>query len=803
MKNNFVFFIFLFFFNPLLADTLLIQSKKISLDKDKEISIFQDEVFVRTDKNHTIESNYAEYDKKNKTVIFRDNVKLIDNKNNIITTGEAEYDEKSKIFKTKGETKIVTSEEYTIKSKNILLNKKISSVTSDEKTIINDIDGNTIELNNFDYQKENQIFKSIGLIMVKDKFNNSYKFSQIYIDTKKKEILGSDVSALMNSNQFKVNKENNPRIMANTFSSNKNRSSFNKSIFTLCAYRNSGNKEKCPPWTIQATNMLHDNKKKTIYYDNALIKVYNIPIFYLPKLAHPDPSVDRRSGFLPPTLTDTKNLGAGLKVPFFLALNKDKDFTFINKLYVDENPLFMGEYRQAFNNSNLIIDMGFTEGYKNTSSKKIAGEKSHLFTKFSKNYIHNNNSETNFTFQTQDVSNDKYLKLYKVKTDLIDYNQNYLENSLNLSHSSDDFFLSLDALIYENLKESYNDKYEYILPEVVFDKNLLQDEKFGIVDLQSNLKINNYETNKTSKALINDFDWTSKDFNHKSGLSSKLIGKIKNVNYETKNIEGFKEDANNEIHGAIGYLSELALIKTNSSNKSKSLLTPKLLVRYAPGSMRKESDGSRLTSNNVFSLNRVDDADNLEKGLSATVGFDYELTKKDREFQLSLGQIISQKENKKMASVTSLDEKLSDLVGSSNLKLNENFNLKYNFLLDQNFSDLNYNEIISTLNYKNVGLNFNYLQEKNHIGDNEYIKTDINYATSTNQKLSFKNKRNLITNSSEYYDLSYEYHNDCLRAALVFRREFYNDSELEPENSLMFKITLIPFGNIDSPSFSQ
>ena len=42
-----------------------------------------------------------------------------------------------------------------------------------------------------------------------------------------------------------------------------------------------------------------------------------------------------------------------------------------------------------------------------------------------------------------------------------------------------------------------------------------------------------------------------------------------------------------------------------------------------------------------------------------------------------------------------------------------------------------------------------------------------------------------------------------LRAALVFRREFYNDSELEPENSLMFKITLVPFGNIDSPSFSQ
>ena len=68
----------------------------------------------------------------------------------------------------------------------------------------------------------------------------------------------------------------------------------------------------------------------------------------------------------------------------------------------------------------------------------------------------------------------------------------------------------------------------------------------------------------------------------------------------------------------------------------------------------------------------------------------------------------------------------------------------------------------------------------------------------TNGKLSLKGKRNLISNSAEYYDLSYEYFNDCLRAGLVYRREFYNDSEVEPEDSLMFKITLIPFGNVKS-----
>ena len=60
--------------------------------------------------------------------------------------------------------------------------------------------------------------------------------------------------------------------------------------------------------------MLHDNKKKTIYYDNAVVKVYDIPVLYFPKLSHPDPTVDRRSGFLVPSISNSKNLGSSLSV---------------------------------------------------------------------------------------------------------------------------------------------------------------------------------------------------------------------------------------------------------------------------------------------------------------------------------------------------------------------------------------------------------------------------------------------------------------------------------------------------------
>ena len=292
-----------------------------------------------------------------------------------------------------------------------------------------------------------------------------------------------------------------------------------------------------------------------------------------------------------------------------------------------------------------------------------------------------------------------------------------------------------------------------------------------------------------------------KIFNFKNGLKSSFVGKVKNVNYETKNILEFKEETVNEVHGAIGYLSELELIK--NTRNSQSLLTPKFLVRYAPGSMRKETEGLKLTPENSFSMDRSYQPYNLEKGLSASIGFDYELTKDDKDFQISVGQIVSDEKNNKISPSTSLNDKLSDLVGTSSLKINDNLSLKYNFSLDNNYEDLNYNEVETALSYNNLEFNLGYLQEKKHLGNNEYLKTSLNYKTGKNQLISVENKRNLIRDASEYYNLSYEYHNDCLRAALVFRREFYNDSELEPENSLMFKITLVPFGSINSPIFDQ
>ena len=801
MKNNiFTILIFLFFSTFLLADELDIKAKKINIDKKTKITIFENEVVVKDQFNNSFNADYVLYNRESNILELKGNILSKDSNGNVFKASRATYDNNKKIFKSFGESNFETLEGYKILTSDIIIDNKNAFMGSDKETFVSDIDGNKIYLENFEYFKKDNIFKSIGSIKIIDKFSNSYNFTQIYIDEKKKEIIGSDARLYINDNEFKINENNKPRVFANTINVKGDQTTFTKSNFTMCNYRKN---DKCPPWELKAGKMTHDKIKKTMFYDNAVIKVYNVPIFYLPKLSHPDPTVKRRSGFLIPSYNDTKNLGSSISLPYFWAINKDRDLTIKSKLFATEHPLFLGEYKQVFKNSYLTLDFGHTEGYKKASGNKKLGDKSHVFLNFLKNFNETESINKNFEVNLQHVRDRKYLKLYKIDSNLVNYETEILENSVDYSVINDDknHFYSFNASANRTLADSYSDKYEYILPEINYEKQLLS-EKFGYGNFKSNLKVNNYDTNKYKRTLINNFNWEiDRPFSEKI-FTGKILSDLKNINYKYDNIDGFKEDTHNELFGAVGYLASLDLFKT-SADGSNHLLTPKMLFKFAPNYMRKETEEHNLAKKNLFSLDRLQSEQNYEGGTNVTIGLDYEINDEFNQTNFSIGQIISEKKNNKdMPDTLSLDNRFSNVVGNLSHKRGDNLNINYNYSIDQNFKETNYNEV--SMDYTNSNFNFNidYLQEEKKSGDNEYIKTALKYKKGNNGVFSFSNKRNLITNSSEFYDLSYEYINDCLRAGLVYRREFYNDSELEAENSLMFKITLSSFGGLDSPGIN-
>ena len=294
------------------------------------------------------------------------------------------------------------------------------------------------------------------------------------------------------------------------------------------------------------------------------------------------------------------------------------------------------------------------------------------------------------------------------------------------------------------------------------------------------------------------------------GLENYFEGLIKTVNYEAENTDEYKNGGmNSELNTALGYFAKLRLYKEDVLKKNFYSLSPKFLVRYAPGHMRDVEEG-KLNYGNLFNLNKLNELDVLEPGLSASIGFEYKKNKFDNSknitdevISFSIGQVVSEKENMSIPSSTSLDQRFSDVVAESRYSINNNMNLSYNFSIDQGYKNFNYNEIGADFTFEKAKFNLSFLEEKKHIGNAEYVKTGIDYKLNNSTELSFNTKRNLLTDSAEFYNLSYNYINDCLKAGIAYRREFYTDRDIEPANTLMFTISIRPFADINTPGLSR
>jgi len=784
----------------LFADEFNIIAKEISIDEVNNILVGKGSVVVTDQDGRIIKANKIIYQKQEEFLTAEGSVEIIDTDKNILRSKSATYDKINELITTHEDSKVILKEGYTLESNYISYQTEEKIISSNLSSTAYDIEGNIINVDMFQYLIKENLFSSLGNTEIIDKNKNKYFFKQFYIDTKKKEMIGSDVNVLLDKENFGVDDENEPRFASNDIYLTKNKTNLSKGVFTVCKNRG---KDKCPPWSLKAKKISHDKTKKTIYYDHAILKFYNIPLFYFPYFFHPDPTVKRQSGFLTPTFTNSTSVGAGFGMPYYWAISQDKDLTITTKTYKDENMLFLNEFRQAFRNGFLTLDTSYTEGYKNPTSVKSKGSRSHIFTSLDLDFAKDENKdyESNFSLQTQRVSNDTYFRIHDINTNLVESSNTNLINKISYEYKKNNTFLNISGSVYEDLRKK-SDRFEYITPNILFGKNFFT-ESFGTLKFTSNVKHKNYQADKYTTFLTNRLVFTPVTSINKSGFVNSLQGIIENKNYEAKKTADYKNnDTINELTSVISYKSSLPM-KKQGLNFSK-VFSPSFMVRYAPLHMRNLSqEDARLNYSNLYSLNKTSE---IEDGLSAILGYDFKINEKDKngndreKLSLSMGQVFNRKENDDMPSNSSLDQKTSDVVGDINYNFSEIGNISYKFNLDHNFNTINYNEISSNLNLGKIDLNLNYLEQRKHIGTEHYLVSGVAFNINDNNKLAYGSKKNYKTNSTELYDISYQYKIDCLTAGLVFRRQFYQDTDVNNQESLMFKISFIPFGGeVKSP----
>jgi len=114
-------------------------------------------------------------------------------------------------------------------------------------------------------------------------------------------------------------------------------------------------KDPTPLWEIRARRVIHDQQERQIYFDNAQVRLAGVPVFWVPHLRMPDPTLTRATGFLMPSLVSTSRLGTGIQVPYFIRLGQSRDLT-LTPFLASKDVRSLGiRYRQAFRTGEIAL----------------------------------------------------------------------------------------------------------------------------------------------------------------------------------------------------------------------------------------------------------------------------------------------------------------------------------------------------------------------------------------------------------------------------------------------------------------
>lgn len=127
-----------------------------------------------------------------------------------------------------------------------------------------------------------------------------------------------------------------------------------RSVYTTCDPCTS-DPMRAPLWQIAAPRAQHDQVLHRVEYWNPTLQLAGIPVFWLPYMSHPDPTVKRASGLLPPLIGQTRRLGAFFSLPYYRVIDEQSDATIEPIITSNERGVLAGEYRRRFDSGYLTF----------------------------------------------------------------------------------------------------------------------------------------------------------------------------------------------------------------------------------------------------------------------------------------------------------------------------------------------------------------------------------------------------------------------------------------------------------------
>ncbi len=655
------------------------------------------------------------------------------------------------------------------------------------------------------YDQKDDIVTAVGNVIMVEKDGNVI-FSD-YVRLTDKMSKGS-------MDNVKVVMANENRIAAKRFERvEEDNKIMNNVVYTPCNVC----QNKDPLWQLKAQKVTHYAKEQNVVYNNAFLEVLGVPVLYTPYFSHPDPTVKRRSGFLPPGILSTKYLGSSLKTNYFWAISDHEDLTISPTFTSDRGILWGANYNKYFENGELFASGTYINGPRETKPdyeepKYDSDDKNrgNLFLK--SRYEINDYWVSNADIKY--VSDRYYLK--DISAPEKDYT--WLTSTVNAQGFDNRNYASIEAYYYKLI--TYYDlpratEKPFVLP--LFDyENYGPSNKYGAytkTTFNFASVIRDEEASSQRLTMINSWNlpYTS-PYGEKYKLSASVKSDLYYIDHYTNTDDETFTGTVARVFPQVGLEWRLPFIRATES--SRQILEPVVVAVAAPNGGNKDdkipnedSQDIELDDTNILSLDRYAGYDRNDTGSRVSYGLNWS-SYGDTFGHTSafIAQSYRFKKDEGFGKNLNQDSYFSDYVGRMNAKPNEYLDLNYRFSLDKNTLDFTYSELSATFGPEMLKtyVSYIYLQSNpNSIiqGYNERkeLYTSIKMKLTRDWSASIYNRQDLanIDRSLEHGG-SITYDNECLRFIFDIRRYNYASSDYNGDFEFTATILLKTLGTIGS-----
>jgi len=563
-------------------------------------------------------------------------------------------------------------------------------------------------------------------------------------------------------------------------------------------------KNPTPFWQIRAKKIIYDKEKKKIFFKNARLDFLGLPVLYIPALNIPEPGISRASGVLVPQFSTSDKVGFSSKIPYYIVLDDNKDFTLTPYIMSKNSIILETEYRQYARNGYFELKNAFSIK-DNFNHGRLNG-----FIEGKGSFALRKKYRADFNLDlanTIDFANNE--KPFKNNYDYAEPEDDRLRNSFYINKTTSDSFIQFGTSFTQSFryKDFNGDGFKeedpnvpLILPEYYFKKNYYDSTHAGQYSLTvqsvnlANLSIGQYSR------IGGTVDWKN-NWKTDNGFNFAALTQFNANTYFVDN-DFYKNTM------PLGMIEARYPLK-KINKKASHMIEPITQIIWSPNQLAgyininqntSDSTTAEFEETNLFSTNRFPGFDDVEAGLRANIGGKYIMHEPNGwEFTTTAGRVFRQKDLNQFdaSKSTGLDKLNSDYVSAFSLKSPQNLKVLSRLLLDDSMDASKHETKLGFYSEKyTADLGYVWLDKQSVLNlDNHQHEVNIstNYMVNHNWNLGADWRQNIDTHSPISGNFAVMFENEC--AKINFSLELqYNDQD-QIDRTFGMQVFLSGFGS--------